>query len=131
MAAPDQPSSLVIAQRVRNRLIEYLEIVAGYECDPPPWDLNETLNQWEDWNPLGTGFDCPPHTKREAALLGEVASSWDRLCDATPKVISDSASVFQSAEWTAFVAAAQRALSALNERGRLSEEAEESSGGSV
>jgi len=112
---------------VRNRLIEYLEMIVDCERDPPPWDLNETLNQWEDWNPPGARFEVPPYTGREGQLLDDVALAWGRLCDATPEVIFD---LFRSPEWAAFTVAARHALSALNERGRLSEE-EESSGSAV
>ena len=41
-------SRKVVEQRVRNRLIEWLEVLTSYEADPPPFDLNELLNQWDD-----------------------------------------------------------------------------------
>lgn len=57
---PDKPSRRVIEQRVRNRIIEYVELASSfeaqqeYERDVPIAHIPyEVINQWEDeWNRL-------------------------------------------------------------------------------
>jgi hypothetical protein len=53
---PDKPSRRVVEQRVRNRIIEYLELASsfetqqGYERDVPIAHISyEVISQWEDW----------------------------------------------------------------------------------
>ena len=53
---PDKPSPRVVEQRVRNRVIEYLELAASfqeqqeYERNAPIAHIPyEVINQWEDW----------------------------------------------------------------------------------
>jgi hypothetical protein len=53
---PDEPSRRVVEQRVRNRIIEYLEPASSFEAQQQyerdvaiahvPYEL---INQWEDW----------------------------------------------------------------------------------
>lgn len=55
--------------RVRNRLLEYLDDVVSYQSSPEPPDINELLNQWEDWVPQPISqqpFLTPPYSQREA-----------------------------------------------------------------
>ena len=98
-----EPSRLLVEQRVRNRLIEYLEMVCAYESDPPPWDLNETVNQWDDW----TGgekflteehFPTPVYSREEAVSLVREHKSLSAFCDSTPQNIVDDLGAFQLPE---------------------------------
>jgi hypothetical protein len=118
------PSPLVIEQRIRNRLMEWLEMVVSYQADPPPFDLNEVLNQWEDWSAPCTSYPAPTYTSGEAEKLLLVAYAWQKFCDATPDAIADEGEAFGTAEWSALVLACQGALAALQLRGRLSDEIE-------
>jgi hypothetical protein len=121
-------SERVIAQRTRNRILEYLEMVCGYPSGAPPWDLSETLNQWEDWVAVPTTsdqFGAPTFTAQEATALCRVSTAWKLLCDATPSQLSEDSPWLRSPEWEGFVAASESALAALSTRGRLSEEVEE------
>lgn len=122
------PSALVVAQRVRNRVIEYLVSVVSYQSDSSAFDLNELLNQWSDWVPdqvTLSAFPHPTYSAREAELLVAVGFEWNDLCEATPKTISDEVAVLELPEWREFCAAAQHALLELTVRGRLSESEEE------
>lgn len=121
----DQISTAVILQRVRNRVIEYLEMLCAYEFDPPPWDLNETLEQWLDWTGGDEPFPIPPYNSQEKQLLDDVHATWDRFCDCTPKRIVDAQSEMERVQWFEFQSAAKAALNALCARGRLSEHVEE------
>ncbi|MDP3230078.1 MAG: hypothetical protein Q8N13_19185 [Acidovorax sp.] len=115
-------SRQLVDQRIRNRLIEYLEVLANYENDPPPWNLNETINQWEDWvhSPATKEqFSSPIYTKFESELLVEVDCAWSVFANATLSTIQNDD--IQRPEWAAFIVSARRALGCLMHRGRLSE----------
>lgn len=118
------PSPRLVEQRTRNRLIEWLEVLVSYQSDPPGFDLNELLNQWEDWSP--DSYVHPPavYTQSEAEQLSLVANNWEAFCQATPKSISSEPGEFMKPEWAALVACAQAALAELMRRGRLSDEVE-------
>lgn len=44
-----RPSKRLVDQRIRNRRIEFIELVCEYEKNPP-FDLHELVNTWEDWS---------------------------------------------------------------------------------
>jgi hypothetical protein len=121
----DHPSKAVVLQRVRNRVIEYLQMLCSYMVDPPPWNLNETLNQWQDWTDGPDKFPVPPYTENERGLLDDVQIAWDRFCDVTPKVITDPEAEKRRPEWAALQSTAEKALGELVRRGRMSESDEE------
>jgi hypothetical protein len=134
MSASD-PSARVVEQRIRNRLIEYLEMLIAYEAGPCTYDLNEVINQWEDWNPTphsqACQFPAPTYTGSEAALLSLVAEAWENLCVATPQNISSLSEVIRAPQWRSLITAADSALHELRSRGKLSEEPEVESGKSA
>ena len=118
------PSPKVIEQQVRNRQLEWLEMAAEVESDPPPFDLNEVINQWFDWNPDVPCLDAyaaPTYTEREAERLVEVGRALNRLCAATPSTIADDWATLATPEWASVVALSKQALVEMLLRGRLSE----------
>jgi hypothetical protein len=118
----DEPSQLIINQRIRNRLIEYLEMIVDYQIAPPPFDTNELLNQWEDWvvMPCSTlSFQPPVFTLDEANLLVNVGSAWEIICN-----LADT-NVTKTSDWIRFENFATIALQKLNLRGKLSEDTQE------
>ncbi len=124
---PTEPSRRVIKQRIRNRLIEYLEMVVSYTTDPPPFDLNEVLNQWEDWVPFPAiivDFPAPTYTQSEAESLIAFAMAWDKLCSLILPTTTIETDVICKPEWLIFLGAANTALHTLAQRGRLSEDTE-------
>ena len=115
----------VIDQRVRNRLIEYLEMISEYDSSPPEFDLNETLNQWEDWTPQPWNerfFPKPTFTPEETKALKSVNESWIELCESTPANISDEPAVTKTSAWTDFTEKSKLALEIMSQRGLLDEE---------
>lgn len=125
MAQDEGSTAIVVSQRIRNRLIEYLEMVVDYRSDPPPFDMNEVLNQWEDWvqQPLAADAWGPPtYMPEEVVCLMQVNTAWNSLCDATPQNIDDERTLLESAEWATFETAAGVALGRMRLRGRLAEE---------
>jgi hypothetical protein len=116
-----ETSSPVVEQRIRNRLIDWLEMLVNYDPDPPPFDLNEVLNQLKDWHPPGFAHPASVYTTAEVESLSEVGMRWEVLCSVTPKMIVDESAVLERSEWTELVSASKSALAVLRHRGRLSE----------
>ena len=117
----------LVEQRIRNRLVEYLELVASYQADTSPVDGNGLINLWQDWNPedaTTSSSPAPTYTQREAEWLVVVNDALNAFCDVVPQYISDFASVAALPEWFTFQAAAQHALEVFGIRGRLSEDVE-------
>lgn len=62
-----EPSPRLVAQRIRNRIIEYLELASSFEAQqhaPIAHVPNEVINQWEDWVPTP-----PKNADRTAARV--------------------------------------------------------------
>jgi hypothetical protein len=119
-----ESSPLVTEQRNRNRLIEWLEMLVTYETDPPPFDLNEVLNQWGDWYFPNHSYTAPTYTEGEAIKLLRVAHAFEGFCSATPNTISNEREALGTSEWTTLVLACQVALPEFYRRGKLSEAVE-------
>jgi hypothetical protein len=86
----EEPSKLLVMQRIRNRIFEYLEGVLEYESDPGAWDLNELVNEWEMWVEhtfQKNDFAPPAFTPSEADALALVHLAWLAFADATPNPI--------------------------------------------
>jgi hypothetical protein len=125
-AEANDPSAEEVILRVRNRLMEYLEVVVHFREVHPPWDLNEQLEQWQDWVPLQRPFGLeafpePVFSLEERTALLTVDAAWEALCDATPTPIRDEPAALRLAEWTSFVEVAETALRVLQIRGRFQE----------
>ncbi|MGR8933380.1 MAG: hypothetical protein ACU837_03210 [Gammaproteobacteria bacterium] len=121
----ENPSIRIVEQRIRNRLFEYLEMVVEFQDEHPPFDMNEALNQWEDWvmRPVpADAWEPPTYTLQEAHCLRQVDAAWEALCDATPRTIVDERSVLETPEWSAFAAASAAGLHEMRKRGKLPEE---------
>jgi hypothetical protein len=111
-------------------LIEYLEVVASAGEAARGADLNDLVNQWDDWvraERIDLEFPPPTYSDKEAAKLRAVCSALDRFCEATPQSIVDSGAEMRRAEWREFVLAAESALSEMSTRGRMAEDGEASS----
>ena len=78
----DKVSNLVVMQRIRNRVIEYLELAATpedlkkYQTKAPVSVLNELIQQWNDWVELDNStvyksFHIPPYTSQEQLAIFE------------------------------------------------------------
>ena len=117
----------LVEQRIRNRLIEYVEWVQEYEgASEPRLGMNELLNQWEDFitRPVDeSNFPAPVFTGNEVSALNLLDAAWEVLCSATPDHIaynSDS-DVFKLREWANFFDSAGDAVEVFHRRGKLSE----------
>lgn len=114
----------LIAQRVRNRVLEYLELVATAEVDVPNLKTSDIVNLWEDSvddmpDPV---FEMPPYSRDEAEALSVFAEAWERFCIETPAWPVTYASLFAHPAWPPFREAAVSAWKTLNRRGPLPED---------
>ena len=126
----DKASPQLIQQRLRNRLIEWLELVVASEKAAPAYGLDELLNDWEPWNSelnSTTNFPPPTYNEAEVSTLLDVDKAWGQFCDVTPNSIRDEFEVMQLPEWVGFISATRYALSVFRIRGKLSEEREQTS----
>lgn len=113
---------VVVERRIRNSQLDWLEIAVAVETDPPPFDFNELINQWFDWNPDvpdADAYPAPTYTAQEAERLVAVGNAVNRLCDGTPKNITDAALALATPEWAEVFATSERALAEMLRRGRL------------
>ena len=102
--------------------MEWLEMLVAYPSDPPPFDLNEVVNQWEDWNASSPSYSAPTYTIGEAEKLSLVATAWEDFCNATQKRIANESEALMKPEWAKLAASSRAALLELQRRGKLSEE---------
>ncbi len=120
-----ESSQGIVAQRIRNRRIEWLEIAAADDGDPWPSGLGSLVNHWFDWNPDAPALaDYPPpiYTPGEAEALVAMGHAVNALCDATPSPLVDDAAARAMPEWAHAMAAARHALTEMSTRGRLPED---------
>jgi hypothetical protein len=120
-------SPQLVEQRIRNRIIEWLEALVTYQVDPPPYDLNEVLNQWEDWSASIASIERyaqSVYTAEEGSCLVAVGDAWSEFCEATPTKIIHESKELSKPELAKLVAVSDKALGALRLRGKLSEEGE-------
>jgi hypothetical protein len=106
-------TSQLIYQRIRNRIIETLELLIEYENKfPKKIELNELVNLWEDWvnSPLKEDeFPMPVYTELENKLLREVCAAIENFCEITPQLITDEEQAMALSEWSSVIKAAQLA----------------------
>jgi len=128
------PSRRIVSQRIRNRIIEYFDLVASYEAQvvyekrvPFVNVPYEVINQWEDWvpPPPRTPVDdlsvFSPGELREIDLFRPV---WDAAADAIGKDFPTVAFVQSLPEWDRLRERAMSAALVFRERGVLPEERE-------
>lgn len=121
------PSKLLVQQRVRNRIFEYLEGVTEYPRAGGVWDLNELVNEWESWvdHPfLPRDYPPPVFSADEVTALAIAHDAWLAFADSTAQDIEDERAALSLPEWKGFVDACAAAVKVFQVRGRLSEDAE-------
>jgi hypothetical protein len=135
-APPDdsKPSRRVVEQRVRNRVIEYLEIAASFEIQldyqravPAVSVPGEVINQWEDWVHVDPRTDAQlsaVYSQDEARALGSFHATWSRVADGTPNPLPSIAETQQLPEWDELRQAAISTLAVFERRGKMPEDRE-------
>lgn len=126
-----RPSPRVVEQRVRNRVLEYFELVASidrqreYERLAPLWVNvpSEIINQWEDWVPSGQEL-LDIYSPDEVEAIGTYRDAWEAAVTATPDTYPSLDEVLELEEWREMIEASQRALAIFEVRGRFPEDVE-------
>jgi hypothetical protein len=128
------PSPRLIEQRIRNRIIEYLELASSFEAQSTldattiAHVPNEVINEWDDWNPVDQsrwpGRLGEPYSDAEIAAMQTFHAEWEWVLDHTPDPLPALSDLQQAPEWQRLREAAEAALRPFNARGRLSEDHE-------
>ena len=128
------PSRRIVSQRIRNRIIEYFDLVASYEAQleyekrvPFVNVPYEVINQWEDSVPPPPRIPVDdlsvfsPEELREIDLFRPI---WDAAADAIGKDFPTVTFVQSLPEWDRLRERAVSAASVFRERGLLPEDRE-------
>ncbi len=133
MIPPDEPSEMVIAQRVRNRIMEYLAVASSYAEQqdyqrkvPKVHIPDEMINQWEDWVD-GDRLDWysePVFSPVEQTSLRHFHAIWNSVANDTPDPLPALSALIGTEPWERLRKAAEDALGVFSIRGRFDEERE-------
>jgi len=132
--AADNPSPRLVEQRIRNRIIEYLELAASFEAQRE-YDANtiafvpaEVIDQWADWNPVDQsrwpGRLTDPYSAEEIEAMQTFHAEWSWVIGHTPRPLPELSELQEVAAWSRLRGAAKVALKAFQTRGRLPEDHE-------
>lgn len=127
----DDPTEQVLAQRIRNRMIEYWEWVASadaqrkyQEAVPYVSVSNEAINQWQDWQPYDNPeihYSLPVFTEDETSMIVCFHRVWSEVADATPDPMPPLCELECNQDWKWLMNAADKAYGLFMRRGKLSE----------
>jgi hypothetical protein len=132
-------SQTVVDQRVRNRIIEYFELVSDknklleYQNNVDFVNvLSELVNQWEDWFSIdgykNGWYDIPIYTKEERKALLSYHCLWSTVVHEMPNNIQTINHFLCSDWWLKIQKKAKSCLIIFMDRGFLDEDRECHSG---
>lgn len=130
------PSTRLVHQRIRNRVIEYLELASSY-ADQTEYQRNvpianvvhEVINQWEDWvNRDPTEIDWAPgvFSEEELVVMTSFHDTWETVIART-RGVNTLTEAHETVAWADLRAAAAAARMVFEHRGQMSEDIEEQS----
>jgi hypothetical protein len=122
----DKPPPIMIEQRIRNRIFEYLEGVAEYPLNSGVWDLGDVINDWETWvdDPFEPrNFPSPVFTSDEVRSMAITHVAWLKFADAFPKSTRDERAALSLPEWRRFRDSCANCVEVFGVRGRMPEDA--------
>ncbi len=116
------PSHIVL-QRIRNRIIEHLELAASPE-QQRGWDTNEVINGWEDWVDEGrkNSYVYPVFSQAEIEGIEKFSSVWLEAANSTPNPLPQFEQLCSHPSWLKLMATAKEVLAIFQVRGKLPEE---------
>ena len=129
----EEISEILLAQRIRNRIIEYLELASSFEEQlayqantPIAHVASEVINQWEDsvHDPNDAFFAEPVFSKAEQEAIKAFHGIWDRVAGDTPDPLPELSVLIEGEPWQRLREAAVRALKIFQRRGKLDEDKE-------
>jgi hypothetical protein len=123
----EEPTARVVQQRLRNRAIDAVRLLAAGDAGVRSVGANEWINQFFDVvddDAPGRWRSWPVWTGEEVARLGELHDLVREVCRRTPQVLDDDE--FVAGGWPSAIAPAARAAeTALLARGRSGEDTED------
>jgi len=117
-------SERLLYQRLRNRVIELLELYGSFH-DIAYFGAFETINLVEDCLPLDYEKVPQVFSQTEQDALREFLELWEVAADATAEDTQDVTWFRNSVEWVQLSRSAERAFRIFSERGRFSEDDED------
>lgn len=133
--AERQISRQLLQQRIRNRIIEYLEIASSaekqreYERRVPIAQVpNEMINMWADVVDPGNldWYSEPVFSDEENHAVRSFHDVWSDVADATPDPMPHTIeALLGTPTWNRLMVAASEALQVFAERGCFNEDVEE------
>jgi hypothetical protein len=127
-------SDRVVQQRIRNRVIDYLQLASSFEeqreyaATAPVNIPYEVINQWEDWvseDPRTAEEHSDVYSGEEIEALGRVHTVWEaaaaQLPDDYPSILEAQA----LPAWEALRVEAENALAVFMQHGRMPEDIEQ------
>jgi hypothetical protein len=131
---PDKPSRRVVEQRVRNRIIEYLELASSFEArqeherDVPlehiPYGV---INQWEGWvhkDPREDRDLSDVYDEAEVDAMCQFHAEWEDAAPAVPDNHPPLSEVQALPDWDRLRDEAGPALSVFMRRGKMAQDHE-------
>ena len=126
-------SNEIILRRIRNRIIETLELASSfeeqieYEKKVPIANVpTEVINQWEDWvtypKEIEVYYPDPVFTANERQVIKEFHKVWESVSEKTPDPLPQLTELFESPYWNKLKEAAQIGLEVFMVRGKLPED---------
>lgn len=124
---------VLVSRRIRNRIIEYLQLVANPEAQldyqsgvPSAHVPSEIIDQWEDWvlgDPATWSEALSPevYVSEEIEAMQRFHATWDAVVEATPDPLPPLPETLKLAAWAELSCAASDALEVFSRRGRLPE----------
>jgi hypothetical protein len=121
-----------VLQRIRNRVIEYLELASSlelqlrYQTSAPVVVAHEVINQWEDIVsvPVEDLFEPPVFSPEELDAARSFHEVWRSVADGTPSELPAGEVVSQWPEWQRLRHAAETAHGVFARRGLWPESTE-------
>jgi hypothetical protein len=123
----------LLLQRIRNRVIDYLELAASFEEQldyqknvPIAHVPDEIINEWDDCASLSfqPDFIEPVFSASEQQAVRQFHAVWDAVANETPDPLPALESLQLTPEWIRLRDSAKVALSIFQIRGRLSDDVE-------
>ena len=128
-----EPSKTLGAQRLRNRIMEVLELAGSFEEQAEYQESvsfvsvpNEVINQWEDWvhPPIQENYCEPVFSEQEQRAIQEFHEVWNAVADATPNPLPSLQVTQRLDEWERLRSSAISAMEVFTIRGRFPEDEE-------
>jgi hypothetical protein len=118
-------SHRLLEQRIRNRVLDALLLLADGEATVRGWGFAEYFEKFYDWFPCESPWDPPSTmTAEEIAATRSVLALMNNALSATPKIMPDEE--FVRSGWPERITPmAREAASVFLARGRFDEETEE------